>query len=266
MLWISWSVSIQPPKDFNKEPGMATTWLPSPLFGQRLSDTVRRAANLGKRGRDGMESSPGSVNLGACSTAWGKKGLQFIAFDASYLEKLRAGDTRTEEHFVSYFSELIRLKLRSRLNSKEAIEDVRQETFVRVLVLVRSEGALRQPDRLGSLVNSVCNNVLLEHYRSKSRNESAIDEETENTFVNRDPSALRLLEAKDTKRVVRQTLSELTERDRRLLQSVLLDERDKDEVCAELGISREYLRVLVHRAKQSFKSFYLRRLGSTRPC
>ena len=61
--------------------------------------------------------------------------------------------------------------------------------------------------------------------------------------------------------MVRQILSALTERDRRLLQAVLLEERDKDEVCAELGISREYLRVLVHRAKQSFKSFYIEQLG-----
>jgi RNA polymerase sigma-70 factor (ECF subfamily) len=53
----------------------------------------------------------------------------------------------------------------------------------------------------------------------------------------------------------------LPERDRRLLQSVLLEERDKDEVCAEFGISREYLRVLLHRAKHSFKSFYIDHLG-----
>lgn len=192
--------------------------------------------------------------------------MQFIAFDALYLEKLRCGDARTEEHFVAYFSELIRLKLRSRLNSKEAIEDVRQETFVRVMALVRSEGALRQPDRLGALVNSVCNHVLMEQYRSKSKNESVIDDEPENTFVHRGPDALSILEAKDTARVVRQILNEMTERDRRLLQSVLLEERDKDEVCAEFGVTREYLRVLVHRAKQSFKSFYLRSLGSVQSC
>lgn len=246
---------------------MATTWIGSPVFGNRLPDAARRAGRTEAQSRGiGIENSPGSVNLGACSAPWGKQGLQFIAFDAAYLERLRSGDARTEEHFVAYFGELIRLKLRSRLNSKEAIEDVRQETFFRVLVLVRSEGALRQPDRLGALVNSVCNNVLLEHYRSKSRNESVIDDEPENTFVNHEPSALSLLESKDTKRVVRQILNELTERDRRLLQSVLLEERDKDEVCAEFGISREYLRVLVHRAKQSFKSFYIRRLRETRPC
>jgi len=190
--------------------------------------------------------------------------LQFFAFDAAYLERLRSGDARTEEHFVSYFGELIQLKLRSRLNSREAIEDVRQETFVRVLVLVRSADGLREPDRLGAFVNSVCNHVLLEHYRSKGKTESFLDSDTEATLVNHAPSALSLLETKDAQRIVRQILKELTDKDRHLLQSVLLEERDKDEVCAELGITRDYLRVLVHRAKQSFKSFYISRLGDTR--
>jgi RNA polymerase sigma-70 factor, ECF subfamily len=191
--------------------------------------------------------------------------LQFTAFDAPYLERIRAGDARTEEHFVRYFSELINLKLRSRLRSRDAIEDVRQETFLRVLTVMRSEKGLRQADRLGAFVNSVCNNVLLERYHSKTRSESTLDDEPEAIFVDRGPDALSLLESRDTQRIVRQILSELTARDRSLLRSVLLEERNKDEVCAELGVSREYLRVLVHRAKQSFKDFYVTRLGENRP-
>lgn len=203
-------------------------------------------------------AAPGVVHLDAVPAAE-EPGLEFFAFDSSYVERLRSGDTHVEGHFVSYFSELIRLKLRSRLNSREAMEDVRQETFMRVLALLRAEDGLRHPDRLGPFVNSVCNHVLLEHYRSQKKVPAAIDDEAESTIPARGPSALSLLETQDTERVVRQILNELTDRDRRLLQAVLLDERDKDEVCREFGISREYLRVLVHRAKQSFKSFYTSR-------
>ena len=198
--------------------------------------------------------------MNALAVATGEQGLEFFAFDASYVEKLRAGDALIEGHFVNYFSELIRLKLRSRLNSKEAIEDVRQETFMRVLTLLRGKDGLRQPDRLGPFVNSVCNHVLFEHYRSQKRTEATIGSEVEATIAGREPSALNLLETKDTERVVRQILNQLPERDRRLLQSVLLEERNKDEVCAEFGITRDYLRVLLHRARQSFKSCYTSRL------
>ncbi|MHB1938376.1 MAG: RNA polymerase sigma factor [Acidobacteriaceae bacterium] len=191
--------------------------------------------------------------------------MQFFAFDASYVDKLRSGDARVEAHFVSYFSELIRLKLRSRLSSSEAIEDVRQETFARVIGLLRADGGVRQAERLGAFVNSICNNVLLEHYRSKSRKESSLDDEPEAVFVHRGPNALSLLETEDTTRAVRKVLSQLTERDRQLLEAVLLEERDKDIVCAEFGITREYLRVLVHRAKQSFRSLYAQQLGEKGP-
>ena len=202
-----------------------------------------------------------SVDLGSLSRASEARGLQFFAFDEAYVIRLQSGDEVTEKHFVQYFSELILLKLRSRLRSREAIEDVRQETFVRVLVILRKHDGLKQPDRLGAFVNSVCNHVLLEHYRSKGRTDTSVDTEAQDTFVSSDPSALSLLETKDREKVVRQILTELTDRDRQLLQWVLLEERDKDEVCAEFGITREYLRVLLHRAKQSFKAFYVSRLG-----
>lgn len=185
--------------------------------------------------------------------------LQFADFDAAYLERLQSGDTRTAQHFTAYFSELIKLKLRSRLQSREAIEDVRQETFVRVFALVRAEEGIRHPERLGALVNSVCNHVLLEHYRSNRRTDSNIDEAPESVMVADEATASKPLEVDDAERVVRATLNSLSERDRRLLQSVLLEERDKDEICAELGLSREYLRVMVHRAKQAFKACYMKR-------
>jgi len=92
-------------------------------------------------------------------------GLQFQAFDAAYVERLCAGDRNTQEHFVRYFTELLQIKLRSRLSSPHAVEDVRQETFARVLAVLSKDG-LRQPERLGPFVNTVCNHVLLEHYRA----------------------------------------------------------------------------------------------------
>ncbi len=185
--------------------------------------------------------------------------LQFTAFDTTYLERLQDGDARTAQHFTAYFSELIQLKLRSRLRSREAIEDVRQETFVRVLALVRAKDGVRKPERLGALVNSVCNHVLMEHYRTHRGTDSNIDEQPEAALIAAGVSASGLVEVDDDARTVRKILGDLSERDRRLLQSVLIEERDKDEVCAELGLSRDHLRVLMHRAKQSFKSYYAKR-------
>ena len=189
--------------------------------------------------------------------------LQFQAFDQPYLDRLRAGDYRAQEHFDAYFSALIQIKLRSRLKSPEAIEDVRQETFARFFVALR-EGKILQPERLGSFVNSICNNVLLEHYRAGARFDS-LDDEKEREIPDKTADIFGALTTKETEKKVREILEELSERDRRLLREVFLEERDKDEVCRDFGIDRDYLRVLLHRAKQSFKSSYLKNTGGDKP-
>jgi RNA polymerase sigma-70 factor, ECF subfamily len=188
-----------------------------------------------------------------------EKPLQFQAFDADYVNKLCAGDPPTQEHFVLYFTELLRIKLRSRLQSSHAIDDVCQETFARVFAVLRKEGGLRQADRLGAFVNTVCNNVLLETYRSASRSE----ELPELPATGMD--ALQIVTASQIKTKVREILLRLPARDRDLLKAVFLDERDRDEVCSQFGVDREYLRVLLHRAKQEFKVEYLKRVGRLSP-
>lgn len=189
--------------------------------------------------------------------------LQLQAFDADYLEALRAGDPQTQKHFVCYFTELLQLKLRSRLRSPQAIEDVRQETFARVLITVQKNG-LRQPERLGPFVNTVCNNVLLEHYRQSARSDS-LDEEGAPELPARGDSVLDVVESKQMGAQVREVLEGLPEHDRSLLKAVFLDERDREEVCKEFGVDRDYLRVLLHRAKNVFKTAYLKRNGDRLP-
>ena len=190
--------------------------------------------------------------------------MQFQAFDESYVERLRSGDFRTQEHFVAYFSELIQLKLRSRLRTPQAIEDVRQETFARVFAALRSPGGIRQPERLGAFVNSICNNVLLEHYRATAR-DSSLEDEAETDLPDPVIDVLGAVAAKQMEEKVREILKDMSERDRRLIREVFLEERDKDAVCRDFGIDRDYLRVLLHRAKQSFKSLYLKNIEKRPP-
>jgi len=48
----------------------------------------------------------------------------------------------------------------------------------------------------------------------------------------------------------------MPKRDRDLLRAIFLDDKEKDTVCREFGVDREYLRVLVYRAKDKFKALY----------
>jgi RNA polymerase sigma-70 factor (ECF subfamily) len=187
--------------------------------------------------------------------------MQFHAFDRHYLEQLASGDFRTQEHFVSYFSELIRLKLSKRLHSHSQVEDARQETFARVFAALRKPDGIREPERLGAYVNSVCNNVLLEYYRSSSQEVTSDDEEAEANIPDPAISVVDVIANRQIQRNVREILDQLQEKDRRLIKEIFLEERDKDDVCRDLGVDREYLRVLLHRAKKSFKAIYLKRIA-----
>jgi RNA polymerase sigma-70 factor, ECF subfamily len=178
--------------------------------------------------------------------------LEFFAFDEAYVGRLREGDPSTESHFVAYFSQLIQIKLRARYLAPEVIEDLKQETFIRVIRSLRSDGGIRQGDRLGPFVNSVCNHVLLEHYRSGSKNVPLESDHLElpDKALNLETLAI----SAETQRMVRSVLSQLPRRDQAILRSVFLEEMDKDDVCQRFGVGRDYLRVLLYRAKEKFRA------------
>ena len=180
--------------------------------------------------------------------------MDFFAFDKAYVERLRNGDPATEHHFFVYFEKLLNIKLRSRAISPDRIEDLKQETFVRVIAAVRKEGVVRQPERFGAFVNSICNNVLLEYYRSLGKNQQM--EETNQEIPDEVLDLEGMMVSKQSSERVRKILSALPARDRDLLRAVFLEEREKDAVCRKFGVDRNYLRVLLHRAKDKFKAVH----------
>jgi RNA polymerase sigma-70 factor (ECF subfamily) len=174
------------------------------------------------------------------------------AFDGPYLDRLRSGDGETVRHFVAYFSELIRIKLRVRSWSRGLVEDVRQETFLRVFRALAHPGGIRDPERLGAFVNSVCGNVAMEVLRAQRRHGVPAQEPPDARDRTPDPEVSLL--SRERQELVRRVVDDLPRRDRSVLRAVFLDEREKDEVCAQLGVCRDYLRVLLHRAKAAFRA------------
>ena len=189
--------------------------------------------------------------------------LDLFAFDKFYVDRLRDGDPSTEQHFVSYFGQLLGIMLRARYLSPERIDDVRQETFRRVIATLRRDSGVRQPERFGAFVNSICKNVLRENSRDWNRTQTLQEDHLE--LPDKIVDLERGLISAETAKKVREILSEMKPRDRNLLAAIFLEEKDKDEVCQEFGLDREYLRVLLHRAKQSFKSLYLKSMEARPP-
>jgi RNA polymerase sigma-70 factor (ECF subfamily) len=180
--------------------------------------------------------------------------LELFPFDKLYVDNLRDGDPSTERHFASYFKQILEIMLRARYLSPERVDDVRQETLTRVIATLRREGGIRQPERFGAFVNSVCKNVLREHTRDWHRTQPLQQDQLE--LPDRIVDLERALISQETKLKVREILGEMKQRDRDLLRAIFLEEKEKDEVCREFGVDREYLRVLLHRAKERFRESF----------
>jgi RNA polymerase sigma-70 factor (ECF subfamily) len=127
---------------------------------------------------------------------------------------------------------------------------VRQATFAKVFEKLRGEG-VRQPERFGAFVCGVCDNMAREHIRKRARMDQFPEDgpEPADSRVNIESD----LVTGEKKQLVRDVLDELSKRDRELIQAIFVQERDKDEVCRQLGVDREYLRVLLHRAKERIR-------------
>jgi len=177
-------------------------------------------------------------------------------FDRAYLDRLASGDPETERHFTRYFGDLLSIKLRSRLRSPAQVEDARQETFLRVMKALRQPGGIQSPGGFGAFVNSVCNNVLFEMYRSYSKT-TPLEEEAGAALPDPGIDAEMAVGLDQDRAHVRAIMETLPQKERQLLHWLFFEEADKDEVCRRLGIDRNYLRVLLHRAKQRFRAEFV---------
>ena len=179
--------------------------------------------------------------------------VPFYTFDESYLRRLRAADPETTAHFHVYFTRLLHSKLRARRLTQHVIDDLVQETFLRALRRIMAD-EVREPACLGAYMNGICRNILHEHYRDLGRIESMNGDEFD--VVDEAVDLDRVVLIAEIRKRVRKVLAQMDARERAILKAVILDERDKDEICLEHDVDRAYLRVLLHRALRLFRDLY----------
>src|SRR4029077_21065022 len=95
-----------------------------------------------------------------------KKNVEPTPFDSEYLERLKARDPRTQEHFAGHFNRLVVIKLRSHGIYGTQLDDLRQETLIRALKSIY-KGKIDSPESLPAFVFGVCNNVIKEFIRGE---------------------------------------------------------------------------------------------------
>lgn len=182
-----------------------------------------------------------------CAVYWTyQTNVESNPFDAEYLERLKARDPRTQEHFAGHFNRLLEIKLRCTGIYGSKMDDLRQDTFIRVLRSIY-EGKIDSPQSLPAFVYGVCNNVIHEFNRGE-RIQRTRDTDEFPDLPDPRYTADHHVRYQEMRKAVAVVMAALPEKDRAILHAVFIAEKDKDAICREFGITRDYRRVLLHRA------------------
>jgi RNA polymerase sigma-70 factor (ECF subfamily) len=171
-------------------------------------------------------------------------------FDEQYVRQLEERVPHVEDHFAAYCGRLLMNYLGPRIKSPELREDISQETFLRVLIVLRRGNGLKRPECLGAFVLAVCQNVLREFVRAQLRYTAAGEQDTQpDEAPNPETQAI----GREMETVVARAVLRLGERDRQVLAIPLAEQRPH-EVCSRLGLKHDHLRVVLHRAKAHLRA------------
>jgi RNA polymerase sigma-70 factor, ECF subfamily len=131
-------------------------------------------------------------------------------------------------------------------------EDVRAETFLRVLQAIRSN-QLRSADSLGSFILGTMRNVLRELFlRQRKAGQTTPPDEVDLTV----PSHEKLFLDSEVQRAIERTIERLKPRERDLLRMHFYEELPIEEIARRSGIAPERVRLVKSRALKHFREAY----------
>lgn len=181
-------------------------------------------------------------------------GHTVITEDAVLAEEIQRGESSAEAILYERYSARVYYLALSELRSPADAEDVRTETFMRVIQAVRN-GKMRTPESLASFIVGTAHNIIREGFRQRSKAGRINQIELERSIAQTpDPFFLD----PDVKRAIEQVIIRLKPREQVFLRMYYYEEAPPEEIARRLGIKQERLRLIKSRALKRFKEIYLR--------
>lgn len=172
--------------------------------------------------------------------------------DSELAVGVAGGDAAAESSLYEKYSGRVFYLALSEGHPRDDAEDIRAETFLRVLQSLR-EGRLRKPESLASFIVGIALNVMREHRRRRA-GADALTEREEEIAGGESPEDAFL--DKEAARSIAEVAARLKPRERQFLRMYYYEELPKEEIARALGVRQERLRLIKSRALKSFRLIY----------
>lgn len=164
------------------------------------------------------------------------------------------GGTESEAAlYERYSARVYYLALRETRSAQDA-EDIRAETFLRVLQAIRNN-QVRSADALPAFILGVARNVIRETYARRRRLGDAVPAEEADLTV---PSHERTFIDHEVQVAIRKTIERLKPRERGVLRMIFFEELETEEVARQAAIAPERVRLVKSRALKHFREIHRR--------
>lgn len=166
--------------------------------------------------------------------------------------RIARGDRSAENEFARAYERGVRALARRHCRPGDpAVDDVVQDVLRNVLEQLRA-GRLRDPAALPAYVRQAVVFAANAEYRKRAHRAEVDSDAVGEIAANEDVAEGHA--ARERAALVRELLQDLpVERDRELLRRFYVEERDKADVCRELGIDVSHFHRVVFRARERFR-------------
>ena len=163
------------------------------------------------------------------------------------------GDRNAEAALYARYHPQTLFILERRIGDPELAQDLCQEAMCIALERLRQQ-PLNEPDKLAAFLHSTALNLYIAETRKAERRKTFIDPAVLEELADGSQNQYRTLLRQRSADAVRRLLAALeNSRDRTLLYQYYIQEKDKAQVCADLGLTQRHFDRVLFRAKQRFK-------------
>ncbi|SDE07720.1 RNA polymerase sigma factor [Aquimonas voraii] len=195
-----------------------------------------------------------SVTGGSCVDDCSHSTMNPAGIGDPLVRAIAAGDSEAERSFIERYGRGVRaLVVRACRPGDPVVDDLVQEVLLTVLGRLR-QGALKDPNALPAYLQATIAHATRAEYRRRGLRGEVVESACLEALPAPGPGPAEQLHQQHLQRALAELMKALpVPRDRAVLRGFYLEQRERDELCAELGIDEPHFRRVLHRARERLR-------------